>query len=136
MTKATIWFMNNGEEFELPEFTQEDQEIALEMIVKKMGKETKLFNALYSKEMNKAIIYQVLKKVDKNLNYSDLGKLHTAEFNALFNAIYVSGLHEPEKFRIEGLDLSLRPTKDNKETSVSDVHSDGEHDGDKETPSA
>jgi hypothetical protein len=98
--KLKLKFVNEGKAFDIPLWTTEKHESALDKLVKA----TKgLSDEVKDKEFKFYIIHESLLEVDQNCKMEDVKKMHPIDTIDLFNVLYNAGRTGiwEEDFRVE-----------------------------------
>jgi len=88
--KYSLDFVNDGESFDMPNWTTEKHESALQNLVE-YQKEQKLSDEKAEKEFKHFVIYETLQTIDSDVEIDDIRNMHPSDLIDLFNAVYNAG---------------------------------------------
>lgn len=88
--KYSLDFVNNGEPFDMPNWTTEKHENALNQLVQ-YQKEKKLSDKKANEEFKHFVIYETLKEIDEEVDIDKIRNMHPIDLVDLFNAVYNAG---------------------------------------------
>ncbi|MFW9853043.1 MAG: hypothetical protein ACFFDS_08875 [Candidatus Thorarchaeota archaeon] len=88
--KFTLKFINNGDPFEMPNWTPEKHEAALSKLDVEQQK-NKWNDRQADNEFKYYVIYETLVEIDPNCDFEKVRKLHPATLIELFREVYYAG---------------------------------------------
>lgn len=88
--KFTLSFVNNGDPFEMPDWTPEKHEAALAKLAKQQAKE-KWTNETANNEFKYYVIHETLLEIDPECEFLKVRKLHPVTLIELFNEVFNAG---------------------------------------------
>jgi len=88
--KYSLDFVNKGKNFDMPNWSTEKHENALNNLVS-YQKKNKLSDKEAEKEFKHFVIHETLKEIDKDVDLDDIRKMHPMDLIDLFNAVYNAG---------------------------------------------
>jgi uncharacterized protein (DUF2249 family) len=88
--KYSLDFVNNGDPFDMPNWTTKKHEDAL-IRMAEYQKEKKLSEKEANDEFKHFVIYETLIELDEDVDINDIRDMHPQDLIELFNAVYNAG---------------------------------------------